>query len=246
MSAMTPTQTNTNTNTNTNSDSGSGTGAAVTPAMEDYLKAVYQLRDDAGEVTVQQMVERLGVSGPSVTNMVKRLHDLGLLRHTRYHGVQLTPQGERIAVQVVRHHRLLERFLVEHLGYGWDEVHAEAERLEHHISEEFEARVDALLGHPIRDPHGDPIPTLDGDIDTPGEASLLDLEPGTAATIVRVSDRDPELLRYLGGLGLYPGVVVALHERLPFEGPLRVTVDGAEHLLGPPLAAAIFVHVRAD
>jgi DtxR family Mn-dependent transcriptional regulator len=218
----------------------------VTPAMEDYLKAVYHLRDDEGEVTVHSLVERLGVSGPSVTNMVKRLHELGLLRHARYQGVRLTPAGERIAVQVVRHHRLLERFLVEHLGYGWDEVHAEAERLEHHISEEFEARVDALLGHPLRDPHGDPIPTVDGTVDAPGEASLLQLEPGSEATICRVADRDPELLRYLGNLGLRPGVAVTLLERLPFDGPLRLTAGGTEHLLGSPLAAAIYVQPRGD
>lgn len=223
-----------------------GPTAAVTPAMEDYLKAVYQLRDDEGDVTVHRLVERLGVSGPSVTNMVKRLHELGLLRHARYHGVRLTPEGERIAVQVVRHHRLLERFLVEHLGYGWDEVHAEAERLEHHISEAFEARVDALLGHPVRDPHGDPIPTADGTVDAPGEASLLDLATGSDATICRVSDRDPELLRYLGNLGLTPGVVVTLLERLPFEGPLRITAGDTEHLLGSPLAAAIYVQPTGD
>ena len=213
----------------------------VTPAMQDYLKAVYRLRD-AGPVTTQRLADELGVSGPSVTNMVKRLDELGLLRHARYHGVELTPGGERVALEVVRHHRLLEQYLVQTLGFGWDEVHAEAERLEHHLSEALEARLDAALGHPTVDPHGDPIPTREGTVAGVGDRCLLDLKVGEGAVIARVSDRDPEQLRYLGGLGLRPGIPVVILERLPFEGPIRIGVGDAEHIIGRPLAAAVRVN----
>ena len=213
---------------------------AVTPAMQDYLKAAYRLRE-AGPVTTHRLAEEVGVSGPSATNMAKRLHELGLLRHAPYHGVELTPAGERVALEVTRHHRLLELFLAETLGYGRDEVHAEAERLEHHISEELEARLDAALGHPTVDPHGDPIPSRDGVVSARGEQCLLEMAPGLRATVVRVADRDPARLRYLGGLGLYPGATVEVVERLPFDGPIRIKVGAAEHVIGPPLAAAVGV-----
>jgi DtxR family Mn-dependent transcriptional regulator len=216
----------------------------VTHAMEDYLKAVYRLRDSVGpggQVTTQRLADELGVTGPSVTNMVKRLHDLRLLSHTRYHGVELTPAGEKIALEVLRHHRLLELYLAETLGYAWDEVHAEAERLEHHVSDELEARMDSVLGHPKRDPHGDPIPSREGQIDPVSGVQLVHLAPGECATVTRVSDRDPEQLRYLGSLGLYPGATVAVAERLPFDGPLRIRVDGTEHIIGRSLAAAVHV-----
>jgi DtxR family Mn-dependent transcriptional regulator len=213
----------------------------VTPAVEDYLKAVYQLRDEPGGVTTQRLADELGVSGPSVTNMVKRLHELGLVRHAPYHGVELTDEGEQIALEVVRHHRLLERYLVEALGYGWDEVHAEADRLEHHVSEQFEARIDSFLGHPTHDPHGDPIPSREGAIAAEVGRRLVDLDPGEAAVVARVSDRDPEQLRYLAGLGVFPGVAVTVLEQLPFEGPLRIGVGGKEHVIGRPLAAAVRV-----
>ncbi len=217
----------------------------VSPAVEDYLKAVYQLRDEAGTVTVQRLAEQLGVASPSVTTMVKRLAEQGLLQHARYQGVALTEAGERIALEVVRHHRLLERYLVEALGFGWDEVHAEAERLEHHISEELEARMDAALGHPLVDPHGDSIPRRDGVVASAGEMRLLDLAVGEEGVVHRVSDRDPAQLRYLGSLGLYPSAVVRVLEVLPFAGPLRIRVDGAEHVIGHPLASAVWVDRRA-
>ena len=222
---------------------GPSAAAAVTPAMQDYLKAVYRLRD-GGAVTTQRLAEELGVSGPSVTNMVKRLDELGLLRHARYQGVELTDEGARVALEVTRHHRLLELFLAETLGYPWDEVHAEAERLEHHISEEMEARIDAALGHPTVDPHGDPIPTRDGDVPGAPEARLLDLIPGEEGVVRRVSDRDPDRLRYLARLNLRPGATVRLLEALPFDGPLRVRVDDAEHVIGRTLAAAVRVERR--
>lgn len=221
----------------------------VTHAMEDYLKAVYRLRDvggESGHVTTQRLAEELGVTGPSVTNMVKRLHDLRLLRHTRYYGVELTPAGEKIALEVLRHHRLLELYLAETLGYPWDEVHAEAERLEHHVSEELEARMDSALGHPTHDPHGHPIPSREGQISTTSAIPLVDLDLNHTATVARVSDRDPEQLRYLGSLGLYPGATVAVAERFPFDGPLRIRVADSEHIIGRSLATAVLVVPTPD
>lgn len=219
--------------------------AEVTPAMQDYLKAVYRLQE-AGPVTTQRIAEELGVSGPSVTNMVKRLAEVGLLRHARYHGAELTPAGERVALEVTRHHRLIERFLVERLGFGWDEVHEEADRLEHHISEQLEARIDAALGHPAVDPHGDPIPSPEGTVAEPGEARLVELAAGDRAVVRQVSDRDPARLRYLGGLGLVPGAAVELVAVLPFDGPIRLLVDGTEHVIGRSLAAAVNVDRQSE
>ncbi|MGH2534721.1 MAG: metal-dependent transcriptional regulator [Thermomicrobiales bacterium] len=213
----------------------------VSHAMEDYLKAIYRLQEHQGQVTTQRLADELSVTGPSVTNMVKRLDEMRLLRHTRYHGVELTETGRKIALEVIRHHRLLELYLAETLGFAWDEVHAEAERLEHHVSDELEARMDSALGFPTVDPHGDPIPSREGEIAPVSGTLLLDLEPGDGGTVMRVSDRDPDQLRYLGGLGLYPGVVVTVVERLPFEGPLRIRVGDQEHIIGRPLAAAVHV-----
>jgi DtxR family Mn-dependent transcriptional regulator len=218
--------------------------ARITPAIEDYLKAIYQLNaeePEAGSVTGQRIAERLGVASPSVTNMIKRLGELGLVQHERYRGVELSDAGERIALEVVRHHRLLERYLVEALGFSWDEVHDEAERLEHHISEALEARMAAALGDPTVDPHGDPIPRLDGSIADLVEMPLMTLAPGEAAQVQRVSDRDPERLRYLQELGIRPGVMVRVLEALPFDGPLRLDVSGVEHVIGRPLAAVVQV-----
>ncbi len=209
--------------------------------MEDYLKAVWRLREAGGPVTTQRLAEELGVSGPSVTNMAKRLHDLRLVRHTRYHGVELTPAGEKIALEVLRHHRLLELYLAEALGYAWHQVHEEAERLEHHVSDELEARMDSALGYPKRDPHGDPIPSREGTIDVVTAVPLAELEPGESARVARVSDRDPERLRYLGELGLYPGAALTLVEILPFDGPLRVRIEETEHLISRSLASAVSV-----
>ena len=222
--------------------------ARITPAIEDYLKAIYQLgREEPhlGGVTGHRLAQRLGVAAPSVTNMIKRLSDLGLVQHERYRGVELSGEGERIALEVVRHHRLLERYLVEALGYGWDEVHDEAERLEHHISEALEARMAAALGDPTVDPHGDPIPRLDGSMANVVEMPLITLAPGELARVQRVSDRDPERLRYLEALGIRPGVTIRVLEALPFEGPLRLEISGIEHVIGRPLAAVVQVAPEA-
>lgn len=218
--------------------------ARVSPAAEDYLKAVYELQAASGEGTIHGLARAVGVSDPSATNMVKRLHELGLLSHARYHGVTLTAKGEQVALSVIRRHRLLECYLVEALGYRWDQVHAEADRLEHHVSEQFAARIDALLGYPTHDPHGDPIPSVDGTMPTDTSECLTNLAPGRRAIVSRISDRDPDHLRYLGDQGIYPGVAVIVREPLPSEGPIRVEVNGTEHSIGRPHAAAVRADIR--
>jgi DtxR family transcriptional regulator, Mn-dependent transcriptional regulator len=209
--------------------------------MEDYLKAAYRLKMDGKPATNQLLADQLGVSGPSVTNMVKRLDEMRLLRHTRYQGVELTPAGERIALEVVRHHRLLELYLAETLGYPWDQVHDEAEKLEHHVSDELEARMDSYLGFPTRDPHGDPIPTRDGLIPEDTDLLLAELSDRTPATVVRVSDRDPVQLRYLAELGLIPGAQVTIVERLPFDELTRIEVGASTHVIGRQLSRSVWV-----
>ena len=218
---------------------------AITGAMEDYLKVIYGLDERGNKITTQAIAERLDVAAPSVTGMLKRLADINLIEHERYRSIGLTDAGRKVALEVVRHHRLLELYLAEALGYSWDEVHDEADRLEHLISEEFERRIDAALGHPTFDPHGDPIPSIAGDVSTVPEDRLSTLEPGHSATVVRVSDKDAEKLRYLGSLGLYPEVDVTVIERMPFNGPLRVRVGDDEHVVGLELAASVHVNSKA-
>ena len=213
--------------------------------MEDYLKRIYQLEAVGGEASTQKLAEELGVAGASVTSMVKKLHELRLVTHEPYRGVRLTPAGERIALEVVRHHRLLELYLAETLGYDWDQVHAEAERLEHHVSDELEARMDSALGYPTHDPHGDPIPSATGEVAAVSSLRLADLDPGTRASVVRVSDRDSDQLRYLGGMGVRPGAAVVVLERFPFDGPLRIRIGDDEYLIGLPLAVSVNVSVAA-
>lgn len=214
---------------------------SITAAMEDYLKAIYRLSEDAERVTTQAIADRLGVAAPSVTGMIKRLAELKLVDHERHRSVTLTATGRKAALEIVRHHRLLELYLAEALGYTWDEVHDEAERLEHTISEEFEARIDAALGYPTTDPHGDPIPSLTGTINATSNDRLSSLEVGESATVIRVSDGNPEKLRYLGTMGLYPDTEVEIVERMPFDGPLRVRVGEAEHIVGAEIADAVHV-----
>lgn len=211
--------------------------------MEDYLKAIYRLEERDLSVTTQQLASALGVSGASVTNMLKRLADLKLVDYSRYKGVVLTDGGRRIALEIVRHHRLLELYLAETLGMPWHEVHAEAERLEHHLSDELEARLDSALGHPTHDPHGDPIPSVDLTVDEARGADLTTLAAGQRGTVTRVSDRDPEQLEYLGSLGLYPGATVEVVERMPFDGPLRIAISGAESVIGKSLARQVSIEV---
>jgi DtxR family Mn-dependent transcriptional regulator len=218
----------------------------LSPPMEDYLKAIYLIQEREGPgVTTTAIAHALSITPASVTGMIKKLAELKLVRHTPYQGVQLTKAGEKMALEVVRHHRLLELFLTEALGYSWDEVHAEADVLEHAISEDFEDRVAARLGNPLIDPHGDPIPAKDGTIALVKQQALLDLQPGQSAQIVRVGDGRPEALRYLAEVGLRPAVRVTLIAAEPFGGSLRLKVGKTECSIGRELAAYIFVTSEA-
>lgn len=220
---------------------------AITPAVEDYLKAIYTLQQDIGEVSTSNLAEQLGGLKPaSVTGMVKRLAELHLVTHTPYQGVRLTPLGERVALEVVRHHRLLELYLVEALGYNWDEVHEEAEILEHYISEKFEARIAAQLGDPTFDPHGDPIPTLTGALPLRTEQRLADLPLGTTACVVRVQDQHADRLRYIATLGIVPSAQIEVIAVAPFDGPISVRVNTVTHPLDRRLARRIFVTTAHD
>lgn len=178
----------------------------LTQSVEDYLKAIYDLTLDHGRASTNQISQRMGVKPGSVTGMLKRLaaNDPPLLDYHKHRGVALTPEGERVALELIRHHRLLELYLHERLGYTWDEVHAEADRLEHVISEDFEERIAQVLGDPLHDPHGDPIPTRDLQIKPDTWMRLADLRMGQQAIVQRVEDEDPQLLRYLLGIGLVP------------------------------------------
>ena len=223
----------------------SSSGAA-TEAVEDYTKAIYSLsaRAEGVPVGTSALATRLGVSPGTVTTMLKRMAELGLVEHEPYHGVRLTEDGERVALEVIRHHRLLESFLADSLDMPWDRLHDEAEVLEHYISEELEARIADKLGDPAIDPHGDPIPSAELVIEADRALPLVELELGTLATFARVSDADPEMLRYLDERGIRPGARLTVTERQPFEGPLFVDVEGVEHVLGRPLAAAMRVTLQ--
>lgn len=215
-------------------------------AIEDYLKAIYELQQRDDRVSTNALADQLGFAPASVTGMLKKLstYEPPLVDYTRHRGVRLTSAGERIALEIVRHHRLIELYLVEALGYTWDEVHDEADRLEHVISEEFEDRIAAFLGYPETDPHGSPIPSKEGvAVKLPGQ-SLNTLHSGDSGRVVRVNDDDPALLRYVAELGMTPGAIVHVLERGPFDGPLQVRVgDGDPHALGPTVTANIFVEL---
>jgi DtxR family Mn-dependent transcriptional regulator len=213
---------------------------AVTDSIQDYLKEIYKLQAD-GRASTSAIADRIGVSPASVTSMLKKLAVLDLVEHEPYHGARLTKPGERIALEMIRHHRLLEQYLAETLGLSIDAVHAEADRLEHAISEELEARIDESLGFPTHDPHGDPIPTPALKLDPTALRPLASLEPGEDATIKRVPDNDADLLRYLASLSLVPGERVEVAESAPFGGPITVRAGRAEHAIARELAARIGV-----
>jgi DtxR family Mn-dependent transcriptional regulator len=218
-----------------------------TEAIEDYLKAIYALQQDGGKpVSTSAVAQRMGVSAPAASAMIKKLASRGLARHERYRGVSLTRGGERVAVEVLRHHRLLEQYLAQRLGVGIDDVHREAERLEHALSEELEELIDRELGYPTHDPHGDPIPDAELNVSQAPVRTLGDLEPGEKSLVQRVPDRDRKLLGYLSSLGFAPGVVVELVSAAPFGGPLVVSVAGAEATISADLAALVGVAPPSD
>jgi DtxR family transcriptional regulator, Mn-dependent transcriptional regulator len=213
-------------------------------AIEDYAKAIYALQRRGSEpVTTNALAERLGVTPGSASGMVKRLGELGLAEHRPYHGVTLTEQGRRVALEVMRHHRLLELYLVESLGVPWDRVHEEAEVLEHVLSEQLEELIAAKLGDPTHDPHGDPIPTRELTIEEGASDSLQTLSPGDRGTFTRVSDSDPEMLRFLAERGIAPGDQLEVSDKQPFDGPLFVRFGDHVHVLGGALARAMRVEV---
>lgn len=215
-------------------------------AVEDYAKAIYSLQRKAGgePVSTNDLAERLGVTPASASAMLKRLAEQGLVDHVPYRGVQLTDPGERLALEVLRHHRLLELYLAEHLGVPWDRVHEEAEALEHVLSSDLEERIAAKLGNPSSDPHGDPIPDAQLRIDEGHTRALDSLEAGDAGMFVRVSDSDPAMLRYLGERGVGIGETFEVLERAPFGGPLTVRFPSGDHVLGGALAAAMRVELN--
>jgi DtxR family Mn-dependent transcriptional regulator len=219
--------------------------ATVSSAIEDYAKAIYALERRCGDaVSTNAIAERLGVTPASASGMVKRLGELGLVEHQPYRGVSLSDEGRRVALEVMRHHRLLELYLVEGLGVPWDRVHAEAEVLEHVLSEELEELIAAKLGDPTHDPHGDPIPTRELEIEEGATESLQALDPGTAGTFTRISDSDPDMLRFLADRGIAPGNEFEVLDKHPFDGPLFVRFGDDVHVLGGSLARAMRVEVR--
>lgn len=211
------------------------------PVVEDYLKGIWSLQQAEAPVSTSRIAERLGLSAAAVTAMVKRLAEQKLLHHEPYYGVRLTAAGELSALRIIRRHRVLELFLTETLGYAWDRVHDEAERLEHAASDELIERLARLLGEPERDPHGSAIPSAAGEMDPAEFPALAELGPGGGGEVVEVRTEEPEQLRYLGTLGLYPGARVEVQAAAPFEGPVTVRVDGAPSVISHLLALRILI-----
>jgi DtxR family Mn-dependent transcriptional regulator len=208
---------------------------SLTRSVEDYLKAIYQLTPEGRAASTSEIAQLLALSPPSVTGMVKRLSEHGLLEHVPYRGVQLTEEGRRAALRMVRRHRLIEAYLVEFLGYSWDAVHEEAERLEHAVSDTMIERMATALGHPNVDPHGDPIPSADGFIQELACTPLSDIPVGETVEIHRVNENQPEHLRYIASLGLRPGVRVRIIDRQPIDNLVTVEVGGEQHVIGREL-----------
>ncbi len=226
-------------------------GASLSRSVEDYLKAIYSLEEAAGDaaVSTSDIAERLDVAPASVSGMVKRLAESGLLEHALYRGVRLTGEGRKAALAVMRRHRILETYLITKLGYDWASVHDEAERLEHAASDDLIERMAFALGQPRYDPHGAPIPTADGTIEQPGYQSLASVAAGARVFLREVNDEDPEQLRYLKSLGMVPVVELVVVDRQPFGGPITVKVGGEkgqERVIGPELAATLRVSERAE
>jgi DtxR family Mn-dependent transcriptional regulator len=210
-------------------------------AVEDYAKAIYTLQERDVAVSTTALAARLNVTPASASGMIRKLAELGLVTHEPYRGVTLTQAGTKLALEMVRHHRLLELYLSESLGMPWDRVHAEAEVLEHVLSEDLEARIAAKLGDPTHDPHGDPIPAADLTIAADDTQALATLEPGDVATLARVSDAEPEMLRYLAARNIVPGTALEVVDKQPFGGPLFIEACGERHALGGRLAESMRV-----
>jgi DtxR family Mn-dependent transcriptional regulator len=224
---------------------------ALTEAMEDYLKTIYHLREESvvyGDATrattTQAVAESLKVAPPSATAMIKKLAALDLVTHTPYRGVELTPNGQKAALEIVRHHRLSETFLAQIMGIGWDKAHQEADKWEHVLSEEVEERMAALLGHPTHDPHGAPIPLVDGQMPSESLHQLSRIEAGQNAVVRRVHDEDAALLRYLKEVGVVPGTAIEVVRANPSEGVLELHIEGRTLILGLIPAAAILVEAQ--
>lgn len=214
------------------------------PSIEDYVKTVYKLTERRGAtVTTTALAGALDVAPSSVSGMVRKLADTGLVQHARYRSVELTAAGRRLALDVVRRHRLIELYLVAELGYSWDEVHDEAEQLEHVVSDKLLDRIAERLGDPEYDPHGDPIPARDGTIRAPQTVLLSELEPGSAGRFVRVDDADPDLLRHLQSIGIALGVAITVLAKQPFGGPLEIRAGSEKHSLAPGLTDAMSIEL---
>ncbi len=214
---------------------------ALTRQAEDYLKTIYEIERDGEPAGTTAIAARLGIASASASGMIRRLARQGLVAVERYRGARLTARGRRVALQMIRRHRILESYLVTRLGFGWDGVHDEAERLEHAASPALIEAMAAALGHPTVDPHGAPIPRADGTVDDARLRSLDDVKVGMTARVARMSDRDPALLRYLGELGIRPGASLRLVDRAPFDGPLTVGVGRARHVIGAAVARKVYV-----
>lgn len=214
----------------------------LSQSVEDYLKAIFVLQTEGQTASTTNIANALEVSSASVTNMLKKLAKMNLLEHESYKGAKLTGSGRKIALEILRHHRLLELYLKEVMGYSWDEVHDEAEKLEHHISEQFEERIAELLNHPTHDPHGDPIPSKDGIMPNMAQLSIADAEVDKEYLIGRVKDQDPELLRYLESMGIIPGVKIKVLEVAPFQGPIKILMEEEkEIMLGQAVSSEVYL-----
>ena len=217
------------------------TNPVYSEAIEDFLKAVYLLQQEHALVQTSVLADALGITSPSTTEMAKKLAKANLVVHEPYRGIKLTPAGERVALEIVRNHRLLELFLVQALGYGWDEVHEEAERLEHAISERLAQRIAEYLGNPRYDPHGDPIPGPEGDIYERELTPLSEWPLGVKGRVARLRDQSSEMLRYLAEKNLVMGVIVEMIKRDPFDGPITLMVDDQEQMIGLSVAQVVLV-----
>ena len=225
---------------------GGSTSDSLTAPVEDYLKAIYALGRGTGAVATNDIAQRLLIAPASVSGMVRRLAEQGLLSYERYRGVKLTERGRRAALRTLRRHRIIESYLSKALSYPWDRVHAEAERLEHAASDELVDRMAAAIGEPNVDPHGAPIPSREGTMDETEYFPLAELGAGLGVRVVRVSDEDPEMLRYLAEIGIIPGVEVLIVSKAPFSGPISLRIGAALQSIGPSLAAQVLVEPLTD